>query len=150
MIKCTICEKEKTGKDKSRCLECNKKRRMESYWSNPDHFRKTRMKSYLKHREKIILKNKERSEKLKSASYSKYGGAFCNCCGEKEYMFLSIDHINGGGNEHRRTELGGGQYIHRWLRDNNYPQGFQVLCYNCNLGKAKNKNICPHHQNQKV
>ena len=34
--------------------------------------------------------------------------------------------------------------IYSWLIRNNYPEGFQVLCYNCNLGKAHNNGICPH------
>lgn len=26
----------------------------------------------------------------------------------------------------------------------NYPEGYQVLCYNCNCGKSINNGICPH------
>ena len=34
--------------------------------------------------------------------------------------------------------------IYIWLKNNNFPEGFQVLCFNCNCGKARNKGICPH------
>lgn len=67
----------------------------------------------------------------------------CKCCGEKEYKFLSIDHINGGGNQHRKSL--GSKYIYSWLKQNGYPDGYQVLCHNCNMAKAFYK-ICPHQE----
>jgi hypothetical protein len=72
-----------------------------------------------------------------------YGGK-CKCCGENEPKFLAIDHENGGGNEHRKTI--GNQTIYLWLKKNNYPKGFRVLCHNCNMAIAFWK-ICPHKQN---
>jgi hypothetical protein len=70
---------------------------------------------------------------------------FCNCCGEKQYEFLSIDHINGGGNEHRRTftKDGKGGNIYHWLKRNDFPPGFQILCHNCNMSKGF-YGQCPH------
>lgn len=68
-----------------------------------------------------------------------YGGK-CVCCGEKEPTFLCIDHINGGGLKHRR-EIRTNNLTY-WLKINNYPKGFQVLCYNCN--NAKISGNCPH------
>ena len=74
----------------------------------------------------------------------KYGGK-CACCGESELDFLTIDHIYNDGNEHRKKfNIGPGKETYRWLRRNDYPDGFQVLCFNCNLGKRINKGICPH------
>ena len=67
----------------------------------------------------------------------------CACCGEKEYKFLTLDHIDGGGNEHRR-KVGHPTYsIYTQLRKANYPDGYQILCHNCNWGKGLYK-ICPH------
>ncbi len=74
--------------------------------------------------------------------FAAYGGAQCRCCGEPERLFLSIDHINGGGARQRR-ELGPGE-LYRWLLRNNFPPGYQVLCHNCNFGKHWNNGICPH------
>lgn len=76
-----------------------------------------------------------------------YGGAKCVCCGENNIKFLTIDHVDGGGNEHRRQI--GSPNIYGWLRRNNYPKGFQVLCYNCNCGRARNGGICPHKESKK-
>ena len=66
----------------------------------------------------------------------------CACCGEKEYGFLSLDHINGGGNTHRK-EIGFGTQLYCWIIKNNYPPIFQILCYNCNLSKGF-LGECPH------
>jgi hypothetical protein len=55
--------------------------------------------------------------------------------------FLTIDHINGGGNKHRQQIR---SRICHWLKKNNYPEGFQVLCFDCNLGRSINGGICPH------
>lgn len=64
------------------------------------------------------------------------GVPHCEYCGLTNMEALTIDHVNGGGNKHRR-ELGssGGNAFYRWLYNNNYPPGFQVLCYNCNAVK---------------
>lgn len=73
-------------------------------------------------------------------------GSICACCGEDNPKFLAIDHINGGGNKHRR-ELGitsGLQFL-CWLRRNDWPEGFQVLCHNCNFAKG-HYNQCPHKE----
>lgn len=71
----------------------------------------------------------------------------CSCCNENHYEFLTIDHINGGGVQHRK-ELKAqktSQDIYRYLIKNNFPDGYRVLCYNCNccLGHY---GYCPHSQ----
>lgn len=70
----------------------------------------------------------------------------CQCpeCNENNIKFLTIDHINGGGNKHRKQLGGSGFAIYKWLIHNNYPEGYQVLCYNCNCGKNRNNGVCPH------
>ncbi len=69
----------------------------------------------------------------------------CACCGESHYEFLTIDHINGEGNKHVK-KLGGMYMFYLWLIKNNFPEGFQVLCYNCNLSKRTHKH-CVHKEN---
>jgi hypothetical protein len=80
----------------------------------------------------------------KQAAFDHYGKV-CICCGEKEQLFLEIDHINNDGNEQRKLlGFSGGGDLYRWLRKNNYPDGFQTLCANCNHGKYRNHGVCPH------
>jgi hypothetical protein len=31
-----------------------------------------------------------------------------------------------------------------WLKRNNFPSGYRVLCMNCNHGRKRNGGICPH------
>jgi len=73
-----------------------------------------------------------------------YGGSVCACCGETDIRFLTIDHVDGDGAQHRKL-IGGGGNTYKWLRQNGYPSGFQVLCYNCNMGRYRNGGICPHN-----
>ena len=69
-----------------------------------------------------------------------YGGQ-CTCCGESERAFLTIDHVNNDGAEHKRII---GSNLYRWLKKQGYPDDFQVLCWNCNSGRARNGGVCPH------
>lgn len=79
--------------------------------------------------------------------YSK-GTMKCGChgCDVSERQFLTIDHINGDGEKHRR-EIGvkSGSAFYRWLKRSNFPDGFQVLCFNCNCARANNSGKCPGH-----
>lgn len=86
-------------------------------------------------------KQQERSEIIKDLVFNAYGGYACNCCGETIKEFLTIDHVNGDGAEHRRQLKNRNMYS--WLKKNDFPSGFQVLCWNCNLGRRFGKE-CPH------
>jgi hypothetical protein len=77
----------------------------------------------------------------RAAVLDHYGNA-CACCGEMTPEFLTVDHINDDGAEHRRA---GVTRIYRWLVKNNYPDGFQLLCWNCNAAKQFS-NGCPHQR----
>lgn len=102
---------------------------------------KEKIKAYNEdHREQKKAYNKEFLTKLRDEVFAAYGNK-CACCSETEPAFLSIDHINGGGNKHRK-EIGWGM-LYRWLKNNEYPSGFQILCFNCNMAKCFS-GICPH------
>lgn len=101
-----------------------------------------------------VYKNKckDYSRRYRLTCITFYGGVNpkCACCGESIYEFLSIDHINGGGNKHRKEMRSGqtkssfgGATTYRWLINNKFPEGFQVLCHNCNLAKGY-YGKCPH------
>lgn len=69
-----------------------------------------------------------------------YGGK-CVCCGETEIAFLALDHVNNDGVTQRKHMRGATFY--RWLKENNYPDTFQLLCHNCNWAKHT-LGRCPH------
>lgn len=87
---------------------------------------------------------KEYTARKRKIVMEAYGNSTCACCGETNDKFLTLDHINGGGNKHRREIAMGGKTYWNWFIKNNFPPGFQVLCWNCNLGKRVNNGICPH------
>ncbi len=89
------------------------------------------MKEYTQNRRKTVI------------SHYSQGGNCCECCGEDMYQFLTLDHINNDGAEHRK-QIGGSHELVDWIIKNNYPAEFQILCQNCNVGKARNNGICPH------
>jgi hypothetical protein len=87
----------------------------------------------------------ERLGELRDLVYTNYGGYRCRCCGETLPALLTLDHINSDGAEHRR-ELGGNQTakLYRWIIENGFPPLFQILCWNCNIGRHLNGGRCPH------
>jgi len=102
-------------------------------------------KYYLKNRKRILKQAKERARKLKETVLSHYGNK-CACCGEDRLEFLCIDHIYGGGNEFRKLHrMGGGTTFYYWVIKNSFPDDLQVLCWNCNMAKAK-YGYCPHRE----
>jgi hypothetical protein len=69
-------------------------------------------------------------------------GCICQCCGESNPTLLTIDHINGGGDKHRKEV--GSHVLYPWLKKNGYPKdNFQLLCWNCNCTKG-HFGCCPH------
>lgn len=87
-----------------------------------------------------------------------YFGAKCACCGETEFLFLTLDHKHNDGAEHRR-QLARGRSgrtaspdtVYRELVKTNFADAdrFQVLCYNCNCAKRGNGGVCPHQEGDK-
>jgi len=98
----------------------------------------------IKNIEAIAMRAKIVREALKKEVIQRYGGK-CECCGEKIMDFLIIDHISGGGGQHRKHI---NHHTYEWLKKNNYPTGFRVLCRNCNWSSYLNNGICYHKKNE--
>jgi len=130
------------------CRSCEKRRNADRYVANRESFRERNKEWYKKnaqpdspYRQRQKNLQKERRRIIRHQAIEHYGG-HCACCGETENSFLTIDHIYGNGGEHRRQ-------IKRfdvayWLYLHNYPEGYQILCFNCNVGRYHNGGICPH------
>ena len=91
--------------------------------------------------------HKKNRRTLKELVMAVYGGGKCSCCGETELSFLTLDHIEGGGGKQRKElgrTKGSGVGFYKWLVENGYPDGLQVLCANCNLSKHINGGVCAH------
>lgn len=92
----------------------------------------------------ILARAKERYAAAKDAAIRAYGGYRCACCSVTVPEFLAIDHINGGGNRQRKVH-GSGMQFYLWLKRNDYPEGFRILCHNCNYALGQ-FGYCPHQQ----
>jgi hypothetical protein len=121
-----------------------KERRQKNRWKHPLDPEKSRLR-HKKYREsnneKIKVSKRRRYRELRRDVLDHYGKV-CQCCGEDKYEFLSIDHVNGGGNKHKKA-IGRGENFTRWLSKNGYPEGFRVLCHNCNQALG-HYGYCPH------
>ena len=87
--------------------------------------------------------------KIYSKKVSNSSEPICSSCGLKDVRFLQIDHINGvTANDGR-----GASNLVGYLRRNNYPGGYQVLCGNCNWLKHfedKKKTLSTKKRNVKT
>jgi hypothetical protein len=83
------------------------------------------------------------SYKLEIMSHYSNGTPTCSCCGENHIEFLSIDHIDGGGNRQRKDLGISGNVFYEYLKKQGYPTGYRVLCHNCNQARG-NFGGCPH------
>lgn len=82
-------------------------------------------------------------ERARREAFAAYGDR-CACCGEANPAFLTIDHIGNNGKQHRLSREGRTINIYAWARRHGYPLTLQLLCANCNFGRAWHDGICPH------
>jgi len=71
-----------------------------------------------------------------------YGRA-CNCCGESEERFLTLDHKRNDGNIERKKY--GSSAAYRLAIKAYQPHKYEVLCFNCNIAKSID-GTCPHQK----
>ena len=99
-------------------------------------------KHYEERRKYNLDRGLEYTRRLRYSALEHYGGSppKCVCCGEEEILFLTIDHANGTKivKGHRS-----GNTLYRFLKQSNYPDGYRVLCFNCNCSIG-NYGFCPH------
>lgn len=99
------------------------------------------------------MRKQQRAQlRLDALKHYSNGALKCDCCPESHIEFLCLDHINGGGTEHRR-QLGGGMKngsgIFQWVKKHNYPEGLRVLCHCCNMSLAF-YGYCPHEKEREL
>jgi len=110
---------------------------------------------YKKFRDKPEVKAKRvnQREKLKLEVFSWYSKFHsnsdipcCRCCKESSYIeFLQVDHVLGKKHLTKEEKKLSGTYLHKYLKEHEYPPGFQVLCANCNFAKGM-YGKCPHER----
>lgn len=81
-------------------------------------------------------------KRLREQLIEAYGGK-CSCpkCPETNPAFLTLEHVNGTGKEHRAQV---GRHAYADLRRRGFPkEGYTLLCWNCNCLTRGGK-TCPH------
>lgn len=110
------------------------------YWRNPEQMRENARRWCKENPERKRALEREWQGRVKERVIAHYtGGAMvCQYCGFSDIRGLCIDHINGGGARHRQeVKCAAGSAFYRWLELQGFPEGFQVLCANCNLIKGR-------------
>ena len=127
------------------CKKCYKKYSKEWRQNNRDRYNQLQKIWQQNNRDRYNQIQREWYHRLINEIIDAYGGK-CACCGETRREYLTIDHINGNGRKQKREiEVRDPKSFYYWLKQNNYPKGFQVLCFNCNCGKST-YSVCPHNK----
>jgi hypothetical protein len=99
--------------------------------------RKQRDKNKYEKRKELIREQQRMYDlSIKIKIIKAYGGE-CICCKENILEFLTIKSIN-------NDNKSGGK-LYRWLIKNNFPEEYELLCYNCNNAKIL-FGYCPHNK----
>lgn len=94
---------------------------------------------------KRLARSNSYGQKVKKRAIDLLGGK-CQCCGIIEIEFLTVDHINGGGHQHRQNDKnGGGRGLYAVIVATGVlsKKSFRILCMNCNLSLGL-YGYCPH------
>lgn len=93
--------------------------------------------------------NRRQRRKQECLTHYAGGEPRCSCCGVTHLDFLTIDHVNGGGRQHREQDNNFKQNPYAWLIRQKFPTGYRVLCYNCNCAIGV-RGRCPHEDERVV
>jgi len=138
------------------CNNCRRERDR-AYYAQTRDVRKTNRKRVYHADPEHVLKNVRKNgkiydavRKLRVIAHYSEGRLVCVRCGEDDMACLTIDHINGGGAQHRKVV---GSHFYAWLIKQGFPEGYQVLCMNCQFKKQHNEqefNNLEHIERRKV
>lgn len=162
MRKCKKCGQEKLlidfdfsnkskGWRRHECRACHRNRMNAWFLAHKEEAKQRAAEWYKNHPSHTWSEERKEKSRANSRKYRaewldiviEHYGDKCACCGEENRGFLTIDHVNNDGWKLRKVH-GTGLRLYRWIVKNNYPEYFQVLCYNCNFGRQRNGGVCPH------
>lgn len=116
-------------KEREKTSEYDKKR----YQKLKQYERRRHMIWYIKNIKEIKQRHIKKNVALKTMVVNHYTNGKMSCvkCGFGDIRALAVDHINEVNGDKNR--IGGlGNKMYQWLKKNNYPNGYQILCFNCN------------------
>lgn len=120
------------------CKSCDLQSSRERRAARPDLAKERNRRYHAANRERQLAQFPDAYVDVKAEVLEHYG-TVCACCGTTED--LTIDHPNGDGYAHREELFGngrsGGGKFYRWLKQNDFPPGYQTLCRSCNSSKQQ-------------
>lgn len=112
----------------------------EYYHRNISRMRSKGREYYQNNKDKMKVYNKKSRVENRNKFLDMYG-RICNCCGEMQVEFLTMEHKLGQIGEKRKES---GDTGYRIAVKEYRPDLYETLCMNCNFAKAK-YGYCPHN-----
>ena len=137
---CRQCQNEKSRQWRSLHFDELAAEKREYRKEHPEKTHEANIKWRTTHRDIANAIHRKNRVNIRKSVFDMYGGK-CSCCGESRYEFLTLDHVNGGGNKHRKKETYQ-QLLYRLKREGKSSE-YRLLCYNCNCAIAYH-GYCPH------
>lgn len=135
--------KAKNCKDghQSRCKSCANKNALANYHENREARLTNKRANAAKHRTRNSKAQRERQIRYRQQVMEHYcdGEPYCKGCGVMNIEVLTIDHIDENGAKHRKQEPA--QRCFGWWIRNGFPEGYQILCWNCNNAKHRHHKV---------
>lgn len=137
---CKKCKRIEDVKYREKYKENIKNKKQVYYKNNSDYIKEKTVKFQKSNPDKVKIYSKQSRLNLKLEIFNHYcnNDICCKHCGLKTVELLTVDHIHGGGNKHKKEV----RSLYSWIKRNNYPDGFQILCWSCQLRK-KTEEIKP-------
>lgn len=122
------------SKPKKRCTKCREIKALEEFWclkASPDghDWRCIECSKGTRDVRRTRASGKRWRLRAREAAIKRYGGK-CVCCRERMSEFLAVVE------KYKERSP-------RWLKENSFPTGCRVLCFNC-LGAETTYGYCPH------
>ena len=126
------------------CNHCHAEKARKRYAKNPTSNSRACKKWHRKNKEKLSARAILMHKKVKLEVFAHYSHRYPPYCANPfgqhsapytDMRALSIDHVQGGGTVHRWKLGFSGYHFWTWLKKQGLPEGYQVLCMNCQFIK---------------
>ena len=154
----------KIKEDRKKNPEKYRLKRQKEKAKDPEGFNAKKRANWAKHkirnRPRVNKRATQLNHERKEIVYTHYSKKLsnsdvpcCNCCGYVGIKFLTVDHIipkREMEKDPKMIKMGfrakrKASSLSQWLITNNFPIGFQILCWNCNVAKGI-LGKCPHEK----
>lgn len=132
---------DKRGRAKGMCARCY--HRMARLRWSAEHSEQEKEKARAYHQAHKVRINAQITQRRRNirTQIMETMGSKCQCCGETEPAFLTIDHVQNDGWKVRKRAR---HLIYKTILDEGCPPDrYQILCWNCNSAKGM-LGACPH------